>query len=298
MELTQHPLSAAFPAMSAEEFQELKDDIEVNGQREPVVVLDDMVLDGWHRYRACNELILPVKQVSLPPDEDPVAFVLSHNLKRRHLTASQRAAAVVECSKWAPSGRPKNLAPGARFSTNKKMATTARTSERTISDAKVADKAGLGDDVKSGKLTAKEAAARATGKSAKSRKGTPKSMKTTPHKCAPWDAPPPEAGEPEPAELAATQREVAAELEAQRKILQADAPLAAAVAEAEQLRAHSTVQQARIDDLLAEKAKLVERVQVQQARIDDLHAENAKLVEQVKLLQAKLDTHDSEDQPA
>ena len=56
MTLLQHPLSDAFPAMSLEDFQALKDDIEVTGQREPVIVLDGMVLDGWHRYRACSEL--------------------------------------------------------------------------------------------------------------------------------------------------------------------------------------------------------------------------------------------------
>ena len=102
MTYTQHPLSAAFPAMSDEDFQALKDDIEVNGQREPVMLFEGMVLDGWHRYRACAELGLSVEKFTFSATDDPVAFVLSHNLHRRHLSASQRAAAVVACSEWQP----------------------------------------------------------------------------------------------------------------------------------------------------------------------------------------------------
>jgi hypothetical protein len=135
MELTQHPLSAAFPAMSADDFQALKDDIEVNGQREPVMLYEGMVLDGWHRYRACVELGLKPQQFTFG-DTDPVAFVKSQNLHRRHLTASQRAAAVVACSAWVPSniGRPRG-APGASLgtvSTKAELAKEAHVSERTM----------------------------------------------------------------------------------------------------------------------------------------------------------------------
>lgn len=180
MELTQHPLSAAFPAMSADDFQALKDDIESNGQREPVIVLDGMVLDGWHRYRACTELGLKVTQFTFPAGDDPVAFVLSHNLHRRHLTASQRAAAVVACSSWAPAHRPKKAETISAFSRDRDMAKVAGTSDRTIRDAKVAHKAGLTDAVKQGAMTAHEAAQVA--------RGTPKP--TAAPKRAQWDKTP------------------------------------------------------------------------------------------------------------
>lgn len=164
MELMQHPLSAAFPAMSAEDFQALKDDIENNGQREPVMVFEGMVLDGWHRYTACEQLGLPVEKFTFPEGGDPVAFVLSHNLHRRHLSASQRAAAVVACTAWTPAGRPKNnIEPSSTFSKNQDLAKQAGTTVRTISDAKTAHKAGLTDAVKSGALTVKEAAQVARG---------------------------------------------------------------------------------------------------------------------------------------
>ena len=77
--------------MSDEDFAALKDDIEVNGQREPVMIFEGMVLDGWHRYRACLDLGLKPQQFTFPEGDDPVAFVKGANLHRRHLTESQRA---------------------------------------------------------------------------------------------------------------------------------------------------------------------------------------------------------------
>jgi hypothetical protein len=161
-ELKQHPLSAAFPAMSAEDFAALVVDIKTNGQREPVTVHEGMVLDGWHRYQACVQNGIKPLQFTFPADKDPVAFVLSENLHRRHLTPSQRAAAVVACSEWAPKGRPQKAEMVSGFR-EKDLAKAAGTSDRTIRDAKVAHKAGLTDAVKSGAMTAHEAAQVARG---------------------------------------------------------------------------------------------------------------------------------------
>lgn len=163
MTYTQHPLSAAFPAMSADDMQALKDDIEVSGQREPIVLFEGQVIDGWHRYQACTSLMLPVKSIELQADEDPVAFVKSLNLLRRHLTASQRAASVVACSEWHPAHRlEKKGAPGAPLS-NAQMASDAKVSVRTIHQAKVAHSAGLGESVRDGVLSVKQAEQMARG---------------------------------------------------------------------------------------------------------------------------------------
>lgn len=163
MELTQHPLSAAFPAMNAEDFAALVEDIRVNGQREPVIVHEGAVLDGWHRYQACIQLGIVVERFTFAVGKDPVAFVLSQNLHRRHLSASQRAAAVVACTEWAPAHRPNKVEPSSTLSKNAELAKAAGVTPRTITDAKVAHKAGLTDAVKSGALTAKEAAQVARG---------------------------------------------------------------------------------------------------------------------------------------
>lgn len=167
MQYEQHPLSAAFPSMPGHEVDALAADIKANGQREPAVILDGKILDGWHRYRACQIAGVPLVFKAFPADGDPVAFVKSRNLHRRHLSDSQRAAAVVACSKWAPTGRPieapaeparKKGEPGAPFSTNADLAREADVSKRTIQQAKVADGAGLGDAVREGKVSAKRAA--------------------------------------------------------------------------------------------------------------------------------------------
>jgi hypothetical protein len=161
--LKQHPLSAAFPAMSAEEFAALVQDMKANGQLEPIVRFESMALDGWHRSRACEQLGATPKTVEYQGD-DPVSFVLSRNLHRRHLTLSQRAAAIVACAEWRGRGKPAaKPEPGSGLS-EREMARMAGTSDRTIRDAKVAHKAGLTEAVKDGALTVKEAAAVARGK--------------------------------------------------------------------------------------------------------------------------------------
>ena len=155
--IAQHPLSAAFPGMSQDELEKLILDIEAHGQRQPIVVYEDLILDGWHRYLACRELeITPVFE-ALPEGLDPVAYVQSMNLHRRHLTGSQRAAAVVACAKWAPAHRPEKGEAASPFSTTAQMAQAAEVSERTIEKAKRAQEAGLGEAVRDGKVTAERA---------------------------------------------------------------------------------------------------------------------------------------------
>ncbi len=155
--LQQHALSAAFPAMSPQELSDLTDDIAAHGLRQPVITYKGQVLDGWHRYQAC--LHAEVKPALVEFDgADPVAFVLSLNMSRRHLSASQRAAAVVACSAWKPAGRPEKGEAASPFLTNAKMAKAADTTTRTIQKAKRAHEAGLGEQVRDGKVSVERAA--------------------------------------------------------------------------------------------------------------------------------------------
>lgn len=166
--LTQHPLSAAFPAMSPLDLAALTDDVAQHGLRQPIIIYEGQVLDGWHRYSACVAAGVAHRAVELPDDEDPVAYVLSLNLSRRHLSASQRAAAVVACAEWKPVGNP-TLKPNAAtlpLSTVAEMAASADVSPRTIRDAKAAQRAGRGQEVRDGRLSASAAAGRAPRKAA------------------------------------------------------------------------------------------------------------------------------------
>lgn len=153
-----HPLSAAFPSMSPEEQNELTLDIELNGLRDPVVLYQGKILDGWHRYQSCVALCIIPDSIQFSGD-NPVAYVISKNIHRRSLTGSQRAAAIVACSSWAKSGRPEKGEVASPFLANDEMAKAAGVSTRTIQHAKAATSAGLGDEIKNGNLTAEQAAA-------------------------------------------------------------------------------------------------------------------------------------------
>lgn len=85
-----HPLAHLLPAMRDDEFAELKEDIAANGLRESIKLYEGRVLDGRHRYRACNELHLWPTFENYEGDE-PARYVLSLNVKRRHLNEGQRA---------------------------------------------------------------------------------------------------------------------------------------------------------------------------------------------------------------
>jgi len=91
-----HPAANIFPMMDAEEFHLLKADIQRHGQREDIIILDGKIIDGRNRYRACIELGIEPFTAQLDECGDPIAFVLSQNLARRHLTKSQAAAIAAE----------------------------------------------------------------------------------------------------------------------------------------------------------------------------------------------------------
>ena len=90
-----HQFANLFPMSNAEDFDGLKEDIKKNGLLEPIWLFGGKVLDGRNRLKACQET--QVKPVFRDYEGDaPLDFVISLNLKRRHLNASQRAAVAVD----------------------------------------------------------------------------------------------------------------------------------------------------------------------------------------------------------
>lgn len=107
-----HPYAEIFSMMSESELEELVADIDQNGQLSPIQIYDGMILDGRNRYWALeilNErrhkegkpLVAMTygtfaKEVNPRNDALALSFVRSHNLMRRNLTTSQRAALAAE----------------------------------------------------------------------------------------------------------------------------------------------------------------------------------------------------------
>ena len=95
MAIPYHPLAALIPPMSADELAKLIVDIAANGLLEPIVLFEGQILDGRHRYQACEAAgVEPRYEEFAGPD--PVSFVLSKNLHRRHLSSAQKAAIAAE----------------------------------------------------------------------------------------------------------------------------------------------------------------------------------------------------------
>lgn len=90
-----HPIADVWPMMEADKLQELADDIGKNGQLVPVWIYEGMILDGRNRYAACKMAGIEPKTQTYTGDE-PTAFAVSMNDKRRHMTASVRSAVAVE----------------------------------------------------------------------------------------------------------------------------------------------------------------------------------------------------------
>jgi len=104
-----HPLANIFPLMKSPELRRLADDIAQNGQQEKVVLCDGMILDGRNRAMAFallaeededeDGLFETIDLTEYFRHVDPLPYVLSQNLHRRHLTASQRASVAAEVKK-------------------------------------------------------------------------------------------------------------------------------------------------------------------------------------------------------
>lgn len=104
-----HKAAKAFPSMSASDFLSLKSDIALHGLREPIWVKNGAIIDGRHRWKACAEL-----NISCPAREfegdDILSFVISGNVRRRHLSAKQKRHLVEKLLRENPSRSNRGIA--------------------------------------------------------------------------------------------------------------------------------------------------------------------------------------------
>ena len=87
-----HEYANLFPMMSHDEIKMLCEDMQEHGydSGQPITLYNGLILDGRNRQLAADTVGVTANYIEYA-GEDPLAFVLSRNLHRRHLNESQRA---------------------------------------------------------------------------------------------------------------------------------------------------------------------------------------------------------------
>ena len=87
-----HPAAELFPRLSESELVALKNDILAHQQEHPIIVWNDMIVDGRNRFRACEMLGRKpkIKEMQFADEAAVIAYIISTNMRRRHLTDEQR----------------------------------------------------------------------------------------------------------------------------------------------------------------------------------------------------------------
>lgn len=141
-EYQEHQLSSLLPMMGLQEIRELAADIQANGLRAPITLLDGQVLDGRNRLAACRLAGVEPKFRDFNGAGDPLDFIVSVNVKRRHLTTGQRAMVAAKLARM-PRGdisrfsqQSSQTAKMPNGKTNAQAAKELEVSERSVRQAK------------------------------------------------------------------------------------------------------------------------------------------------------------------
>lgn len=95
--MNRHPLSALFAQydLAGEDLNILAEDIKANGLHLPITTHEGMILDGWNRFQACQIAKVRPVFLSLAPGLDPWEFVKGANMLRRHMSPAERVAVML-----------------------------------------------------------------------------------------------------------------------------------------------------------------------------------------------------------
>lgn len=141
-----HPLAAKVPPMTPQEYAEFKEDIKrAGGNLEPIPVLNNEMLDGRHRYKACRELKLePFFREYNERDEGPVDAYIRSCQMRRNMTPSQRRVWAQECLEWEKAKAKERQGQGGGRGNKKTSGTNvAEVSEPQRATDKAGEAAGV-----------------------------------------------------------------------------------------------------------------------------------------------------------
>jgi hypothetical protein len=122
-----HQLAEIFPKMEGDELRELADDIRARGLIELITLHEGKILDGRNRYRAAmmaEHKFTPENFRTLPSGVDPQDYVISINIRRRHLTPELKRDLIAKLVKQDPS------------KSNRQIAQTVNASHHTVGEVR------------------------------------------------------------------------------------------------------------------------------------------------------------------
>ena len=95
--MVNHPLADLLPLLDGDEFDALVQDIRDHGLRQSITLFEGKILDGRNRLAACKlAKVVPRYTTFKGSEDEAIAYVVSLNISRRHLTTTQRAALAVK----------------------------------------------------------------------------------------------------------------------------------------------------------------------------------------------------------
>lgn len=174
-----HKLCLLFPQADQKTIDDIAADIKENGQNDPIILFEGQILDGRNRYLACQQIGVEPSFKQYAGDE-PLQFVVSKNLHRRHLNESQRAmlankiwrmlSGESNSNKSSPKVTQEDVREQLKVSTGS-VRTAARVDELAIDDIKEKVSSGVMSLNKAANVVKK--ARKATGISEKAKNLTP-----------------------------------------------------------------------------------------------------------------------------
>jgi hypothetical protein len=111
-DLKQHPVAEQlrFTPLTEKELQQLADSIAKHGIHERIVLYEEQILEGWHRYQALKRIgrgFAGIQFTEYHLDSgDPELYVIARNAFRRHLSPEERRALGVKYFKAMPKETP------------------------------------------------------------------------------------------------------------------------------------------------------------------------------------------------
>ncbi len=114
-----HDVASIFPMMGEDELENLAEDIKTNGLIDAIWTYKGEIIDGRNRYLACQRVGETPRYQEWDGGsyEQLVAFVVALNLKRRHLTSSQRAMIATDIEERLAEAAKERMSAGGKVTT-------------------------------------------------------------------------------------------------------------------------------------------------------------------------------------